>query len=168
MSSDKTFPTKRGTVHFTDDAVQFDESFVGYLKSLYLEYWKDDTWWKMSVFFGYLLAYPVGVWAVWNVYRRGGFVSVLAITGVLAAALLLDYARGFRSPDSIQFDAIEDVSATRGSKGLTRPRLVIRYSDGGSTYRRRVNLPSLYTSEGEETYESVQEAFEERGFILNQ
>jgi hypothetical protein len=89
---------------------------------------------------------------------------VLALTGALAAALLLDYARGFRSPNSIRLGAIEDVSATRGSKGMTRPRFVIRYSDEGSTYRRRVNLPSLYTSEGEDTYEHAQEAFEKRGF----
>ena len=164
MVSEDRFPTKRGTAYFTEEAVRFEESFLGYLRNLYSEYWKGGTYWKMSVFFGYLLAYPVGVWAVWNVYRRGGYVSVLALTGVLAAAVLLDYARGFRSPDSIQLDAIEDVSATRGSKGLTRPRLLIRYSDEGSTYRRRVNLPSLYTSEGEDTYESVQEAFEERGF----
>jgi hypothetical protein len=168
MVSENSFPTKRGRAYFTEEAVRFEESFLGYLGNLYSEYWKGGTYWKMSVFFGYLLAYPAAVWGVWNVYRRGGFVSVLAITGALAAAVLLGYARGFRSPDSIRLDAIEEVSATRGSKGLTRPRLVIRYSDEGSTYRRRVNLPSLYTSEGEETYEHAQKAFEGRGFILNQ
>ncbi|AAV48284.1 unknown [Haloarcula marismortui ATCC 43049] len=48
--------------------------------------------------------------------------------------------------------------------GLTRSRLVIRYTDGGTTCKRRVNLPSLYTSGGETVYERAQEAFAERGF----
>ena len=74
-----------------------------------------------------------------------------------------NYARGFRSPDRIQFDTIEQVSATDGMKGLTRPRLIIKYTDGDTTYKRRVNLPSLYTDSGEKIYEQAQEAFSERG-----
>ena len=68
------------------------------------------------------------------------------------------------APDRIRLDAIEQVSATDGTKGLTRPRLVIIYTDGGTTRKRRVNLPSLYTNGGETVYEQAQEAFTERGF----
>jgi hypothetical protein len=75
-----------------------------------------------------------------------------------------NYARGFRSPDRIRLDTIEQVSATDGMKGLTRPRLVIKYTDGRTTCKRRVDLPSFYTNGGKTVYEQAQEAFTERGF----
>ncbi|WP_255152895.1 hypothetical protein [Halorarius halobius] len=42
MPSIESFSTKRGTARFTEDAVHFDESAVGYIRSLYREYWKID------------------------------------------------------------------------------------------------------------------------------
>ena len=163
MPSIESFPTKRGTARFTEDAVHFDESVVGYIRSLYREYWKSNTWWRKGVFVGYVVGLLVGLgWIVSAV--RSGDVLLLIVVGLLAVLWLANYARGFRSPDRIRLDAIEEVSATRGEKGLTRPRLVITYTDGESTHKRRVNLPSLYTTDGKMAYERARSAFGERGF----
>ncbi|MCX2819677.1 hypothetical protein EGH25_09990 [Haladaptatus sp. F3-133] len=163
MDSGESFPTRRGTAYLTDRAVRFEESLPGLVKRLYSGYWKGGTWWRKLMFVSYLLAYPVAVWSLSTVYQRGGFPFVTATVGLLAVLLVLDYARGFRSPDRIPLDSIEGVSITRGRKALTRPRVIIRYSKGGSTYKRRVNLPSLYTTQGEAAYEAVETAFRERG-----
>ncbi|MFB6228940.1 MAG: hypothetical protein ABEH88_10345 [Halobacteriales archaeon] len=164
MPSIESFPTKRGTARFTEDYVCFKESFSGYLKSLYRDYWQRGTWWSSGVLVAYMFAFPIGVWWVVSALRGGNFPQIAAVGGSMLVLWAVNYARGFRSPDRIRVDTIEQVSATDGMKGLTRPRLVIRYTDGKTTCKRRVNLPSLYTSGGETVYERAQEAFAERGF----
>jgi hypothetical protein len=164
MPSINSFQTKGGTARFTETHVQFDESFLGYIRSLYQEYWQRGTWWHNGLFVGYLLAFPIGgLWVV-SAVLGGSFLSLGAVVGVLVTLRLMNYVRGFRSPDRIRRDSIERVSATNGTKGLTRPRIVIAYTDGKRTYKRRVNLPSFYTSDGETAYERAQAAFAERGF----
>ena len=164
MPSIESFPTKRGTARFTEDAVHFDESVVGYIRSLYQEYWKSNTWWRKGVFVGYVVGLLVGLGWIVIAVRSGDVLLLAVVIGLLAVLWLANYARGFRSPDRIRLDAIKEVSATRGEKGLTRPRLVITYTDGESTHKRRVNLPSLYTTDGETAYVRARSAFGERGF----
>ena len=164
MPSIESFPTKRGTARFTEDAVHFDESVVGYIRSLYREYWKSNTWWRKGIFAGYVLGLLVGLGWIISAVRSGDVLLLAVVVGLLAVLWLANYARGFRSPDRIRLDAIKEVSAIRGEKGLTRPRLVITYTDGESTHKRRVNLPSLYTTDGETAYERARSAFGERGF----
>ncbi|WP_239685677.1 hypothetical protein [Halolamina pelagica] len=96
--------------------------------------------------------------------RTGDRLLLAGLLGILTILVGVNYARGFRSPNRIPLDDIEDVSTTRGEKGLTRPRLVITYLDDESTYKRRVNLPTLYTADGEAAYERALDAFGERGF----
>jgi hypothetical protein len=163
MPSIELFPTKRGTVRFTEEYVCFEESFWGYIKSLYRDYWQRGTWWSSSALIAYALAFPIGVWWVASAVRGGNFLHIAAVGGLMLVLWAVNFARGFRSPDRIRLDKIEQVAATDGVKGLTRPRLVIRFTDGGTTRKRRVNLPSLYTSGGETVYEQAQEAFRERG-----
>jgi len=164
MPSTESFPTKRGTARFTEDDVYFDESFSGYIQSVYQEYWQSGTWWHNGIFVGYILAFPIGSWWIVSAVRGGNFLPLTVVVGLIVVLWLANYARGFRSPDRIRLDTIKKVSATDGKKGLTRPRLIITYTDGGTTYRRRVNLPSLYTSGGGTAYERAQAAFAERGF----
>jgi hypothetical protein len=164
MPSTDSFPTKRGTVRVTDDAVHIEECFSGYMQSLYAEYWKSDTWRQKAIFAGYVLAFVFGVWGIVNLIRSGEYLLIGTLVGLLILLWGLNYARGFRSTDRIPLTAIDDVSATRGTKGLTRPRLIITYTDGTSTAKRRVNLPSLYTTRGETAYEQARAAFAERGF----
>jgi hypothetical protein len=164
MSSIESFPTKRGTACFSEDCVHFDESLSGYIQSLYQEYWQSGTWWHNGIFVGYILAFPIGLWWTVSAVRSGDFLLLGIVVGLMIVLWLVDRVRGFRSPDRIRLDTIEEVSATDGQKGLTRPRLIITYTEGGTTYRRRVNLPSLYTSGAETAYEQARAAFAERGF----
>ncbi|CAJ52220.1 hypothetical protein [Haloquadratum walsbyi] len=164
MPSIESFPTKRGTARFSEDYVYFQESFSGYINSLYRNYWQRGTWWSSTAFVGHLFAYPIGIWWVVSAVYDGNFLHIAALCGLILVLYVVNYARGFRSPDRIRLDTIEQVSATDGIKGITRPRLVVRYTDGGTTYKRRVNLPSLYTSGREAVYEQARESFTERGF----
>lgn len=164
MPAIDSFATKRGTARFDDGELRFEESVVGYVRSLYRNYWRAGEWWRRAVFVGYVLAllFAAG-WLVTAVVRGDAYL----LAALVAAIVVLrgaDYARGFRSSDRIALDAIEAVSATRGEKGLTRPRFVLTYVDGGTAHRRRVNMPSLYTEEGERAFERARTAFEERGF----
>lgn len=164
MPSIESFQTKRGTVYFTDEYVHFEESLFGYIQSLYEEYWQSETWWHSGIFVGYILAFPLGLW--WVVSSiRDGYVPVSAVvTGLVLILWATNYGRGFRSPDQIRLDAIEKVSATSGIKWLTRPRLIITYTDDETIRKRRVNLPSFHTNNGEIAYEQAKEAFAERGY----
>lgn len=164
MPSVESFPTKRGTARFTENSVHFEESFSGYIQSLYQEYWQSGIWWQSGIFVGYMLAFPIGLWWVVSAVRGGDSLSLAVVVGLMIMLWITNYARGFRSPDRIRLDTIKEISATDGKKGLTRPRLIITYTDGGTAYRRRVNLPSLCTSDGETAYERAQAAFAERGF----
>jgi hypothetical protein len=163
MPPTESFPTKRGTARFTGECVHFEESFSRHIQSLYQEYCQNGTWWHNGIFVGYILAFPIGLWWIVGAVRGGDFLLLAVVGGSIAVLWMANYARGFRSPDRIRLDAIREVSATDGTKGLTRPRLVITYTDGETTYRRRVNLPSLYTSNGETAYEQAQAAFAEHG-----
>ena len=164
MPSIDSFRTKRGVARFTGDSVLFEESFIGYFRALYRGYWQSEYFYRKAIFIGYIfgLLFAIG-WTVSAVWAG----DVLLLAGLLiflVALLVLNYLQGFRSPDRIQFDDIEDISSTRGQKGLTRPRLVITYTRNGEQYKRRVNLPSLYTDYGQEAFDSAVEAFDERGF----
>lgn len=110
------------------------------------------------------IAFPIGLWWVVSAVCGGDFLLLAVVVGLIVALWLVDRVRGFRSPDRIRLDIIEKISATAGKKELTRPRLIITYTDGETTYRRRVNFPSLYTSGGETAYERARAAFAERGF----
>lgn len=163
MSVPDSFRTKRGIARFDDGAVRFEESVRGYLRGLYRDYWRSDARWRKAVFAGYALAFPTGLgWLALAVYE-GDVLPVVGVVAVIVVLRLAGYLRGFRSPDRIRLADVESVAAIRGAKGLTRPRLVVEYAVDGSVRKRRVNLPSLYTGMGEETFERAVDAFEQRG-----
>ncbi|MFB6250643.1 MAG: hypothetical protein ABEI27_02970 [Halobellus sp.] len=158
-----SFRTKRGTAQFISDAVRFEESFVGYLRGLYRDYWRSDSWSQRVVFVGYVFGLFYGVGWFATTVASGDFGIVAIVVGVVLFLWLVNLLRGFRSPDRIPLVDIESVTAVPGAKGVTRPRLVVAYIDDGSVRKRRVNLPSLYTEQGDAVYECAIEAFEERG-----
>ena len=160
----ESFKTKRSIVRFTADAVLIEESAVGYVRSLYREYWQSERWWRKAIFVGYVFGLLFGVSWYASAIRSGDVRLLAGVIGLLVVLLVVNYTRGFRSPDRIPLDNIENVSATHGEKGLTRPRLIVTYTDTGSTYKRRVNLPSLYTVDGDAAFERAVKAFGERGF----
>ncbi|KTG11321.1 hypothetical protein [Haloferax profundi] len=164
MPSIDSFRTRRGVARFTGDSVLFEESFTGYFRALYRGYWQSEYWRRKAIFIGYIfcLLFAIG-WTLSAVWA-GDVLLLAGLFTFIVALLALNYLQGFRSPDRIQLDNIEDISSTRGQKGLTRPRLVITYTNDGSQYKRRVNLPSLYTDYGQEAFDCAAKAFDERGF----
>ncbi|WP_435101726.1 hypothetical protein [Halarchaeum sp. P4] len=163
MPSVESFPTKRGRARFEDGIVVFEESVRGYVRSLYRGYWRSDAWWRKAMFAGYVVAWVAAIAWVLTAMRHD-LLLVAAGLLVLAALWVIQYLRGYRSPDRVALDDVADVSVTRGSKGLTRPRLVLTYRTGDGRYKRRVNLPSRLTPNGDEAYKRAVTAFEQRGF----
>ncbi|GGL44288.1 hypothetical protein GCM10009037_29600 [Halarchaeum grantii] len=166
MPSIESFKTKRGVVRFTDDAVLVEESVSEYARSLYQGYWQNERWGRKTIFVGYVFGLLFAVGWLASAIHSGDVLLLAGVLGLLVVLLVVNYVRGFRSPDRISLDDIEDVSATRGAKGLTRSRLVVTYTDAGSTYKCRVNLPSLYTDDGDAAFERAVDAFDERGFDI--
>ncbi|MFC7046196.1 hypothetical protein ACFQH6_12925 [Halobacteriaceae archaeon GCM10025711] len=164
MSSIDSFPTKRGVASFQHGFLVVEESFPGYVRSLYQNYWESDAWWRRVVFIGFTLwpLFALG-WLI-SVFLRGRLLLVIVLLLIIAIARVGYYARGFRSPCHLPLDQVESVAATRGLKGLTRPRIDLTYHEDGSTYKRRLNLSSIYTPGGEAAFEQAIEAFIERGF----
>lgn len=164
MPSVDSFSTTRGVARVTDDAIRFEESFAGYLRALYRGYWQTDRLWRKGVFAGYVvgLVYAFG-WLVRSILN-GDVLLPAVVVVALAGVQVAEYLRGYRKPDRIPLERIESVSATRGEKGLTRPRVVITYASDGTSRQRRVNLPSMYTRDGETVYERALDALERRGF----
>lgn len=98
MASIESFRTKRGTAHFTEDAVQFEEPFSGYVRSLYREYWQDGNWWHSGTFVGYVLAFPVRFWWVVSAVRGGDVLLLAVIAGLTRVGS--DRRTGFDSTPS--------------------------------------------------------------------
>lgn len=166
MTDIDSFQTKRGVARFSEDAILFEESLWGYLRSLHRGYWQCNEWWRKAVFVCYPLAILFGVGWVFVMLWQGRVLPIAAVAAILLGLWLVNYLRGFRSADRVSLDSITSVSATRGEMALTRPRLVLTYSEGRTTNKRRINLPSLYSADGEETFKRARRAFEERGFQI--
>ncbi|WP_435119533.1 hypothetical protein [Halolamina sp. C58] len=156
--------TKRGRARFVDGTVRFEESTVGYLRALLRDYWHGGSRGQRAIVGAYLFAilYGLGVLA-WEL-GHGRWRLPALVVGVVGVGWLIGRARGYRSVDSLDLDRIESVAATRGSKALTRPRLVLTFRTDGGTRKRRVLLPSLYAIDGDEAFERAVAAFDDRGF----
>lgn len=166
MGEINSFKTKRGSAALKEDAIEFSGSAVGYYKSIYREYWKSESVKLKSIFLLIVLSFPSAFYAILSVLSMDGGYSIVALIFMMFILILaIQYLRGFRSPDRIQLGSIENVSYTRGKKLITRPRFVIEYAKNGSTYKRRVNMPSLYTESAEEELELAKKAFRQRGFL---
>lgn len=166
MSDIKSFDTKRGNAKFEDNEINFSESTIGYYKSLYREYWKSDSAKFKTIFLLIVLSFPSAFYAIFTILSmENGYLVVFLMFGFLVLLFTIQYVRGFRSPNKIELDRIEDVTYTRGKTPITRPRFVIEYTKNGNTYKRRVNMPSLYMKSGEETFNRAKEAFRKRGLI---
>jgi len=113
VPSIESFKTKRGIVHFTADTVLVEESAVGYARSLYRGYWQSECWWRKAIFVGYVfgLLFDVGWFA--SALRSGEVRLLAGVLGLLVILMVVNYARGFQSPDRIPLDDIENVSVRR-------------------------------------------------------
>jgi len=155
--------TKRGRAHFVDGKVRFEESITGYVRAMIRDYWDGGSRSQRAILLGWLFAilYGFGVLA-WKL-AHGRWLLPAGIVGGVAVAWLLGRYRGFRSVDSLDLDRIESITATRGSKGFTRPRLVVTFRTDNGVQKRRMLLPSLYAVDGDDAFERAVAAFEARG-----
>ncbi|MBP1988313.1 hypothetical protein [Halolamina salifodinae] len=159
--------TKRGQASFVDGTVRFQESIAGYVRALIRDYWHGGSLGQRGIVGAYFFAilYGLGVLA-WELGHARWRLPGLVV-GVVVVGALIGRARGYRSVDSLDLDRIESVTATRGSKGFTRPRLVLRFQADGKTRKRRLLLPSRFAVDGDEAFERAVAAFEERGFDVD-
>lgn len=164
MSSTDSFRTKRGIATLGDGKLEIEGSFRGYIQSLYHAYWESNVRWRKAVFVCLVFSPVIAIVWLIGAFAAGRFLLLATVLGLTASLWVISYMRGFRSPDQLRIDQIVAVAATRGQKGMTRPRLVLTYREGTETYKRRVNLPSLYTPHGEATYDRAVAAFRKRGF----
>lgn len=155
--------TKRGSARFDDGSLQFEESVLGYGRALVRDYWHGGSRGQRAIVVGYLFGVLYGIGVVAWRLGNGRWRLPALVVGVVVVGWLIGYARGYRSVDSLDLDRIESVSATRGSKGLTRPRLMLRFRTDGDSRKRRLLLPSLYAVDGEAAFERAVAAFEARG-----
>ncbi|MFB6150576.1 MAG: hypothetical protein ABEJ40_02095 [Haloarculaceae archaeon] len=152
-----TFRTKRGECRIGDDELVLESSFVGLFRRLY----EGNRW----IFAGYVLAVVSPVAVSLTAEPESVLLWVGGALAVVLVATAVNRARGFTSDGRIPLDAVESVSATGGSKGLTRPRFVVTYRKGGEEKRRYVLMPSKYLSYGDEAFERGKRAFRERGLL---
>jgi hypothetical protein len=166
MSNFDSFSTKRGSASFKENKIVFSGSAIGYYKSIYKDYWKSGSAGLRLIFFLIVLSFPSAFYAILSILSMSnGYSIVTAVFGLVVLIFVIQYIKGFRSPNKIELDSIENVSYTRGMKLMTRPRFIIKYTDDNKTYKRRVNMSSLYTESAEEELETAKEAFRQRGLL---
>lgn len=160
------FDTKRGSAVFTPDSIRFSESTVGYYKSLYTEYWMSDSVKLKLMFLAILASFPVVFFSVLGIVRTSeGYEMLVIILALFIILFIVQYLRGYRSPDEIRLDDIDNVSVIEGTSPFTRPRFIIEYTDSNSAVKRRVNMPSLYTPSGRDELDRAKKMFEDRGLL---
>lgn len=163
MTPPTSIRTKRGWARFVDGRIEFEESMPGYARALVRDYWDGGSRGQRAICLGYAFAalYGLGFFAL--ELSQGRWLLPAVVVGVLVVTWLVGRFRGFRSVDSLDLDRVQSVTATRGSKGLTRPRLVLSDRTDDGPRKRRLLLPSLYAVDGETAFERAVAAFEVRG-----
>ena len=104
---------------------------------------------------------PVGVWTL--LVDTDPFVLGVVAVPILLVAAYQRFVRGFTTDDRIPLSAVRAVAFVEGAT-VTRPRFVVRYDRGGRERRPYVELPGLYTPDGEEAVERELDAFAAAGF----
>ena len=167
MPSTNSFLTDRGIATLVDGELMFEESWTGYVRALYDRYWRDGRGTQKAMIIGYALASLSALVFLASVVLRQEVFLIATVVGAVALTWSLDRARGFRSADRISLSAISDISVASGIQGLTKPRLVIRYTDDGHCRKRRVTLPSKYATNGHTAYTRARSMFNQHGFELS-
>jgi hypothetical protein len=154
-----SFRTKRGRCHLDDDTLRLESSLRGQLRR-YREGGRLFFW-------AYVGAVSTMVGVLVGQFLAGETRTLLltgfAISGVILLTRVTNRLRGFTAAEAIPVDAIDHVTAKRGTNGLTRPRFVVVYDAGGETKRRSVMMPSLWLSYGEEEFQRAIATFLDAG-----
>lgn len=153
----ESFRTRGGQWRITDEAIHIDGNYIGRIKRHY-----DENKLLTLVWFVLLLyvLYSL-VFGDWEVYSLG-----LGIAGsYLAFGYVYNYVRDFTYDNRIQRDAIEIVKPVTGTKGLSRPRFIVKYKRDGKRKNRYIQMPSKF-GYGDEEFEKAKELFRIEGIPL--
>jgi hypothetical protein len=151
-----SFRTKRGTCRLGDRTLELESSL-----GMQLKRYREGN----RLLFASLLSVLGAAVGLPVVALLAGDLRLVGLYGgaflvVSLGARVSNAVRGFTSDDEIPLDAIRKVRAVRGTKGLTRPRFVVRYERDGEEKRRYVMMPSLWLSYGPAEFERARECFE--------
>lgn len=155
------FKTRSGQCWITDEAIQIDESYIGRLKRHY-----DETpllalsWLIFPLYVLYLLVFEDWEWD-WYVLGLAGAGTYLAF-GYASTPV-----RDFTYDDRIGRDAIETVKPVSGTRGLSRPRFIVKYKRNGERKHRYIQMPSKF-GYGNEEFEKAKKLFRSEGIPLEE
>lgn len=158
------FRTKRGKCVVEDDVIRLESSAAGYLRHL----WHGNRLLFLGFVAGVIFAPVVLILQVLagNASPAPMLLGAMVVLLVLLAVRAVYRLRGFTRDKKIPIDKVERVVAVEGTKGLTRPRFVVRYEKEGRIRKRYVLMPSKWLSFGEEELRRAKEVFREAGLPL--
>lgn len=162
----RSFRTKRGRCVVDDTYLHVEESYWGYYRNLYDDYWAGG-WFGKVVVVGTAFVPLYGLWAAYRLLSEPFGTPALVLGGLVAAFFAFSayrrVVRGYTSASRIPLRDVRAVRTNRGSKGLTRPRFLVEYDADGATRRRYLMLASLHTPDGEERFEEARRALDAAG-----
>ena len=130
-------------------------------------YWRDGRGTQKAIIIGYALASLSALVFLASAVLRQKVFLIATVVGAVALTWSFDRPQGVRSINRIPLSVISDISVASGIQGLTKPRLVIRYTDDGHRRKRRVTLPSKYATNGHTAYTRARSMFNQHGFELS-
>jgi hypothetical protein len=152
----ESFRTRGGQCRITDEAIHIDDSYIGRIKRHYDESRLLTLSW---------LIFPLCILYFFvvgdrNVYALGlGLGIGLAVGGgYLAFGYTYNYVRDFTYDDRIPRNAIKTVKPVSGTKGVSRPRFIVKYERDGERKNRYIQMPSKF-GYGDEEFEKAKELF---------
>jgi hypothetical protein len=159
-----SFRTKRGRCHLDGETLRLESSFRGYARRL-----REGN---RLLFWAYVVAMLVAVGTPLSLVLSGEYQNLWLILGGVALVVVIartsNYLRGFTSDEAIPLGDVVRVTATKGSKGFTRPRFVVHYDRDGKRKKRHVMMPSLWLDYGDEAFERASAAFREAGLPVEE
>jgi hypothetical protein len=158
-----SFRTKRGRCILDDERLYLSSSWAGQMRR-----------YQEGGFFGKIMLVSLAALPViilfnlimvdgTEVLEGFGIGLGLGLGGILLA-YLINYFRGFATDRVIQRDAIESFKAVEGSKGVSRPRFILKFEKNGEKRNRYIMMPSKFLSYGEEEFEEAKDKLREEGF----
>ncbi|MFB6241596.1 MAG: hypothetical protein ABEJ36_02225 [Candidatus Nanosalina sp.] len=158
-----SFRTKRGRCILDSENLYLSSSWTGQLK----RYWEGGGFGKFMLVS--LAMLPVIILSNFLMVDEYSVLSGLGIglglgLGIMAFAYIVNYFRGFSTDRVIHRDGIEEFKAVEGSKGVTRPRFIVKFEKGGETRNRYIMMPSKILSYGEEEFGEAKEKLRDEGF----
>jgi hypothetical protein len=160
-----SFRTRGGQCRITDDAIHIDGSYVGRIKRHYDENKLLTLLWLISPL--YVVYFLIQVDRDVYVLSLGLGIG-LAVGGTyLAFGYVYNYVRDFTYDDRIQRDAIETIKPVSGTKGISRPRFIVKYERDGERKNRYIQMSSKF-GYGDEEFEKAKDLFQSVGLPLEQ